>query len=114
MLLRTTALCGVVFSFSIASALAQELPRFDVKAHCKVIANFGGSYSAITERGCFQMEQASYDSLKGPWASLPERMKTHCIEIAKFGGTGNYMTLEGCVKLELEATQANEGSEFKF
>lgn len=108
--------CAFVLAIGVVSATpvaAQELPRFDVKAHCHEVASFGGTYSALTERGCFDLEQSSYDSLKREWADLPASVKRECISVASFGG-GDYMTLRGCVDLEIDAMNTNRGSQFRY
>ena len=97
-----------------APAAAQDLPRFDVEAHCRAVASFGGNYSAVLDRGCFDLEQKAYDGLKGAWPSLPGSVRDHCTGVATFGGRGSYSLLEGCVKLETEATGNNAGRSFKY
>lgn len=96
-----------------AGALAGDLPRFDVEAHCDRVARFGGGFSAVTMRGCLDIEQSSYDALKRDWPDLPEEMRRYCIEVARFGG-GDYMTLRGCIDLERAAARENAGSSFRF
>ncbi|QTP60943.1 hypothetical protein HNO53_20825 [Billgrantia antri] len=91
---------------------AQEMPRYDVEAHCEEIASFGGEFSNMTYNGCIQMEQSAYDGLKGQWASLPGNIQRHCDEIATFASPGSYSTLQGCVQMEVSAGQ-NRG-QFSF
>lgn len=95
-------------------ASAQEMPRFDVEAYCKKIANFSGSYSAVTDESCFDMEQSSYDNLKRSWSELPSKMREYCTKIAKFGGGGSYMTLESCIEMESDSAGKNSGRLFKY
>jgi len=47
-----------VMAFALP-AIAQDLPRYDVKAHCDQVASFTGSPSEMIRQGCFQQEQAS-------------------------------------------------------
>ncbi|MHC5305822.1 hypothetical protein [Bartonella sp. LJL80] len=100
-----------LFAMSICSAAAQELPKFDPPAHCKKIAEFGGTYSSSTYNGCIELEQRSYDKLKADWDSIPAETRKHCNEIASFGG-GDYSTLSGCIELEKKASTSKP--EFKF
>jgi len=93
-------------------AQAQQLPRFDVQAHCEEIAAFGGSYSASSYNGCIQMEQSAYNSLKQSWGRVPQRIRTHCLEIARYGGGGDYSSLEGCIEMETNASRNRQ--QFKF
>lgn len=104
---------GVALALTPLATLASEaIPRFDVPAHCKTVAEFGGTYSAVMEQQCMKMEQADYDSLKPRWAELPETVRKHCVQVAGFGGQPSYMILNQCVKMELEA--GGSGTEFKF
>jgi hypothetical protein len=96
---------------AVASA-DEVMPRFDVPAHCKAVAELGGTHSAMMEEQCMKMEQADYNALKPRWAELPSSVREHCIQIAGFGGRPSYMMLNQCVKMELEAGSA--GTEFKF
>jgi len=99
----------VALAFAPSLARADDvMPRFDVAAHCKEVASFGGTYSAMMEQQCMKMEQGDYDSLKQRWPGLPESMKDHCLQVASFGGTASYMMLNQCVKMELEAGSADK------
>lgn len=89
-----------------SAAFAQDLPRYDVAAHCAEVASFGGDHSAVLEKGCFAVEQESYDALKPKWPELPEAMRAHCGKVAEFGG-GSYQMLKGCVDMETEASGEN-------
>ncbi|MDR5887576.1 hypothetical protein [Vreelandella janggokensis] len=95
-----------------STANAQEIPRFDVEAHCDNIARFGGDFSNITYNGCIDMEQSAYNNLKNRWGDVPTGIRSECMNIATFGGTGDYMTLQGCIDMETSA--ANNQSEFSF
>jgi len=97
-----------------SAAHAQSLPRFDVDAQCRKIANFGGSYSEMMMSGCLDNEQSSYDALKAAWGDLPEAMRKQCVKIATFGGPGSYMMLKGCVDNELAAARSNASRSFKY
>ena len=46
---------------------AQEMPRFDVDAHCRQVAGFGGSFSDTILGSCVDMEQSAYDGMKAGW-----------------------------------------------
>ncbi|MGB6969158.1 MAG: hypothetical protein WBD76_07830, partial [Methyloceanibacter sp.] len=46
-------------------ARAASLPQYDPEAHCRKVANSIGAYSAMIDKGCLEMEQGAYDSLKG-------------------------------------------------
>ena len=92
-----------VFGCLAPSMTLADMPRYDVAAHCKVIASVGGSYSEMMYDGCFQMEQAAYDNLKSRWDGLSSNLQSHCDEIARVGGTGSYSMLEGCIQMEEQA-----------
>jgi len=105
---------AVMLAVLSCPAVAQEMPRFDVEAYCKKIASFGGSYSAVTDESCFEMEQSSYNNLKGSWSQLPDRMRDYCVKIAKFGGEGSYVTLESCIEMEEESAGKNSARTFEY
>lgn len=86
-----------------AAARADALPRYDPEATCNELAEFGGTRSEMTFRGCMEMEQQSYNTLKARWSELPASVRRTCDELARFGGAGSYMTLGGCVEMELKA-----------
>lgn len=95
-----------------AIAIAGELPRYDVEAHCEKIATVGGDRSAMMYNGCIDMEQNSYNSARDSWESLPSETQQHCTRIAEVGGAGSYQMLSGCIDMETSA--ANNQSEFSF
>jgi hypothetical protein len=100
----------------VTSAAAQEVavPRYDVKAHFKEIASFGGTFSEMVMDSCFGIEQTAYNKLKSRWGEIATPIRTHCDEIARFGGEGSYSTLESCVQMEIGAAKKNAISEFKY
>ncbi|MBC6436717.1 MAG: hypothetical protein GDA52_00950 [Rhodobacteraceae bacterium] len=61
-----------------------QIPRYDVEAHCDMIAGFGGTYSNEMYNFCIQSEQAAYNALQPMWDSVPGRIQTHCKQIATF------------------------------
>lgn len=85
-------------------ATAADLPRFDVEAHCKQVASFGGAASSTLMNGCMDIEQKAYNALKDAWDEIPEQTRQHCQQVATFGGGGSYQLLEGCVDLEMKAS----------
>lgn len=113
-ILAGLALAGAMLAGLAAPAAATDMPRYDVDAHCRAVAEFGGSYSAVMENGCFDLEQQAYDALKPHWNELPEAMREHCDEVARLGGDGSYSMLKGCIDLELEAGREREGKTFRF
>lgn len=102
---------GGVFALN-GTAMAQDMPRYDVTAHCGKVAAFGGSPSEVVRNGCMKMEQSAYDELKGQWSVFPAAMRKHCDKVATFGGAGSYTTLKGCIDMEKDAS--NKPSGFKY
>lgn len=94
-------------------AARAEMPDYDVSAHCKEIAAFGGPPSEMILNGCLKQEQAAYDALKPTWDQLPASIRAHCDEIARFAGPGSFMLLKGCVDQELDAARQNREFQFK-
>jgi hypothetical protein len=85
------------------TAQGQVLPQYDPEAHCKEVASFGGSYSAVLDNACLAQEQSAYDALKDNWSNVPVEARSHCDEVASFGGTGSYVLLQSCIEQELQA-----------
>ncbi|NAZ38373.1 hypothetical protein [Rubellimicrobium sp. CFH 75288] len=87
-------------------------PRYDVERHCREVASFGGSFSAVLYDTCFDMEQDAYDTLKRRWDGLPSAMRRHCDQVASFAGSGSYSLLETCVQMEEQA--GSSGNVFQY
>ncbi|PZQ14333.1 MAG: hypothetical protein DI565_13015 [Ancylobacter novellus] len=112
---KTVLLAGALLaSLQSHPVTAQSLPRYDVKAHCREVAAFGGAFSESTMDGCMQMEQTAYDQLKRTFPDLSTSMRKHCDEVASFGGHGSYSTLQGCIQMEQSSARRNAGTEFKY
>ncbi len=102
----------IAFTLAAAplAAIAQDMPRFDVEAHCEEVAEFaGGSHQIFNS--CIQMEQNAYNGLKGRWANVSGRIRGHCQEVAEFSG-GSYQILQSCVQMEEDA--AGNRQSFSF
>lgn len=108
-MIRTIFITAIALLWSV-QAVAQDMPRFDVEAHCEEVAEFGGGSHQIYN-GCIQIEQGAYNSLKGRWANVSSRIRNHCHEVASFGG-GSYQILQGCVQMEEDA--AGNRQSFSF
>ena len=108
------AVAGLIAASVVTSAASQELPRFDVERHCYEVASFSGPPSETIRKGCFDMEQAAYNALKGNWPELPSAMRRHCVEIATFTPPGSYSILQGCVQMEQSAGQQNRTRKFNY
>lgn len=87
-------------------AHADTPPRYDVEAHCKEVASFGGTYSASLDNACLDQEQMAYDALKADWTNVPTDARAHCDEVARFGGHGSYNLLQACIQQETKARGA--------
>jgi hypothetical protein len=94
-----------------APPAAAVLPHYDVQAHCKKIAGFGGSYSEDMFNTCTDQEQQAYDALKPVWGGLPDTMRKHCDQIARFG-SASYDMLKTCIDQEQDAKKNTKG--FKY
>jgi hypothetical protein len=67
----------------------------------------------MIDKGCLEMEQGAYDSLKSSWDLVPIDARQHCDEVARaIGGEGSYTILRGCVEMETEAARSKK--QFKF
>lgn len=92
------------------TAVGQEVPRFDVEAHCEEVADFGGGSHQIFN-SCMQMEQSAYNGLKDHWANTSGRILKHCQEVAEFSG-GSYQILQSCIQMEESAAGSRETFSF--
>lgn len=70
---------GLFFLPSISNA---QIPRYDVEAHCKSVADISGGSSMIFN-GCVEMEQEAYDDIKQIWSSLPQKQKNIVMKLAR-------------------------------
>lgn len=101
-------------SVSVTSALAAEIPRYDVESWCKTVAASAGGSSALIYNGCFDQEQDAYSALKQSWGATPDKTRRWCNQVAMSGGSGSYMILKGCMDQETEALQEQSGKKFEY
>lgn len=99
-MLKVLILAAAALAAPLAAS-ADELPRYDVETHCEEVAEFGGGSHSLYN-SCVQMEQGSYNNLRGEWASVEAGVRQHCDEVATFTG-GSYQLLESCVQMETRA-----------
>ena len=113
-LARVSVTIGCLYAIAFATVPSQAAneapPHYDAEAHCKQVANFGGSYSASLDNACLSQEQQAYDALKAQWIDVPVEARSHCDQVASFGGTGSYSLLQACIQQEMQA----RGSRPKF
>jgi len=101
----TTAFACLTVSFALSvPAQAQSLPRYDVEAYCRTVAEVSGG-SAMIFNGCIDMEQDAYDGLKRDWAGVPQSTREYCDMVAGVSGH-SYSILAGCVDIETDAAGA--------
>lgn len=105
-----TAIGIALLATTATSANAQSLPRYDPATYCKGVSDFSGG-SSVVYKGCIEMEQTSYDSLKSTWSGLSSKTRNHCEEVARYSD-GSYVILKGCVDMEADAAASTP--EFKF
>ncbi|WP_265975446.1 hypothetical protein [Brucella intermedia] len=106
----TTVFGIMIFASSAMSANAQSMPKYDPATHCKGVSEYSGG-SSVIYKGCIEMEQTSYDSLKSAWSRLTSKTRNHCEEVARYSD-GSYVVLKGCVDMEADAAASTP--EFKF
>ncbi|MDH4571121.1 hypothetical protein [Salinicola acroporae] len=99
-------------SLVVGAANADSIPRYDVESHCTEVASITGDLSNSLYNSCIQMEQSSYDHLKGAWSSIPANIRGGCDDVATVGGSGSYSLLESCVQMESQA--ASNKKSFSF
>ncbi len=79
-------------SFSL-SAVAAELPRYDIKAWCK--STFPEGYEGMAPRECFSDEEDARDELAGK--TFPEDLMRQCDREVQARG-GSYQWLKRCLE----------------
>jgi hypothetical protein len=106
---------GMAFALAApVTALAQDLPRFDVQVHCQRLAGLGGQMSQSVFGICMDVEQAAYDGLKPTWQALPSAVREHCLSLASFGGPGSYAVLQTCIQVGVDAGKQNKQRQFRY
>jgi hypothetical protein len=109
------AVLGVASPISIVLADETPIPRYDVKAHCSELANFGGTYSQMVMSSCLGMEQIAYNKTKKIWSKIPNAIRQYCNQLATFGGAGSsYLVFESCIEIETGAARRNAVTEFHY
>lgn len=89
---------------ALASGKADELRSlFNIKEHCREVAEFaGGSYQI--ESACRKQEEASRNLLILDSPAIPNRIYNHCKGVAEFGGS-SYQILRACIENEMKAKE---------
>ena len=93
------------FSFAVAACCISGVAaaEFDIAAHCREVASFGGSHSYSLEKSCRQMEEAAKKRVAKIEDKVPGSVLAHCDGVASFGGPGSYSLMESCIKMEMDA-----------
>lgn len=87
-----------IFFLQIGSAVADEVPTFDVAASCRAGESIGTTKTAFS--ACLQKENQARDQLKAQWAQFKQRDKTTCIRLCNCGGVaGSYIELLTCLQM---------------
>ena len=105
-------LCFLVCLLPVGFACAAEIPRYDPEGYCKVVASFGGKYSAMLDNSCLELEQGAYNELKAGWGGYSGHAQSYCDDVATFGGKGSYQLLKSCIDLEEQAAGSKKKFEF--
>lgn len=109
-MLRITVSAALTLLALVQPALAGDIPRYNVEAYCKQVADISGGSSMIYN-GCIDMEQEAYNSLKPLWSSVRGQQQNYCDDVAEISG-GSYSILKGCIDMESDA--AGAPSTFKY
>ncbi|MFO7596648.1 MAG: hypothetical protein R6W92_09930 [Desulfocurvibacter africanus] len=102
-LFRTAALTiGATLLISATTASAGDIPKYDVDAYCRSVAQAGDNSNTLYN-SCIDMEQMAYDGLKASKDQVPDKTASQCDSVARSIG-GSYMILMGCIDQEMQAT----------
>ena len=80
------------------AAVADEVPKFDVKKSCHGdVQAYGGGDSAA---GCLADEQKAMDQLVSQWTQFGPESRTKCTEMVNdIAGTQSYVELLTCLQV---------------
>jgi len=100
-LLPLYCLCFALL-FPIRTAVADDVPRFDVAQSCRAGESIG--IAANPFAACMQKEMEARDQLKAQWAQFPQDDKAKCVQLCNCGGVaGSYIELLTCLQMRSDS-----------
>jgi hypothetical protein len=93
--MNRAAIAVVAMLASISGVRAEDLPRFDIKAHCVAKASERGGQSS-----CQRAEEAKRQAITARWNSFPKQRKHFCVQSVTFRNKTDrsYNDLAACLE----------------
>jgi hypothetical protein len=80
------------------AALAEEVPRFDIKGICGQAPSLGQS-ARTTDQGCIHDETLARTQLEQQWPGFKENRRNACVQEVSIGGPPSYVALLTCLQM---------------
>ena len=88
--------------FPIRTAVADDVPVFDVAQSCRAGESIG--IAANPFAACMQKEKEARDQLKAQWTHFPQDDKAKCVQLCNCGGVaGSYIELLTCLQMRSDS-----------
>lgn len=92
----------MAFGASLALAVADRLPKFDVVRSCKAVAELDLAVSQ-TPDACIRDEELARTELEQKWQSFPPAERSRCEAETMIGGNPSYVEILVCIQMTQEA-----------
>jgi hypothetical protein len=90
-------------------AATQDIPSFDVAAHCRRAASRATPVG--NAEACLRLEQEAREQLAKQWPTFAAADKTHCLGLSTLGGEPTYTELLSCLELARDARNAGRATD---
>jgi hypothetical protein len=77
------------------AALAEEVPRYDIKAICSAAPTLIPGTDA--DRSCIADETQAQKQVAQQWSGFDERRRRECVAESQIGGPPSYVALLSCL-----------------
>jgi hypothetical protein len=95
--MRTMMAVAILVGSWAGSALAEELPRFDIEATCRGVPSLGADNNPV--QACIQDESAARDQLRAEWASFSPANQRECVSETEIAGLPSYVDVLTCLQM---------------
>ena|SRR5436305_1521808 len=95
----------VLLSAQLITAVADELPHYDINANCRADASASAGIALPQSvASCKQDEQNARDQLIKEWAQFRPSDRANCTSLASEGDAHSYVELLTCLQMARDAT----------
>ena len=94
----------MVLSSQLVSAVADQVPKFDIARSCKLISVAAASISEPQpiER-CASDEHQAQQQIESKWSTFPAANRAQCSSMEAIGDTPSYVSLLTCLQMDKTA-----------